>query len=243
MMEMLKSRFTPGTAEDVNFYFEDDRMAVSDNHRMAYWFFRNNTAEGSTLIQVDTHPDCSLFRDSALAHLRDVEPHDCAQQFADDRYDSLHGQTPPVQYGNWIPALLVAHPALFTRVRLLCHKPPGSVVLSDLPQVEEIDEESLTDDLQGYRSCLSIHVDYYFTEHDGTYTQRETNPAPLGHFRRLLATALLNPQVLVFVALSPQCCGGWQNVLPFVRCLDEELGLGLAQEITGRLEQRSPGDG
>lgn len=56
MMEILRSRLTRGTAKDVNFYFEGDRLAVSDNHRMAYWFFRNNAAKGSTLIHVDTHP-------------------------------------------------------------------------------------------------------------------------------------------------------------------------------------------
>jgi hypothetical protein len=114
-------------------------------------------------------------------------------------------------------------------------------VLNALPKVKKIDAGRLGELLQGDRSCLSIDVDYYFTHRDGVYTLRETIPAPFEHFRRMLAPVLLNPRVLVFVALSPQCCGGWHNVLPFVRCLDEELDLGLAQEIAARIEDPSPG--
>jgi len=246
MMEILKSQFTQGNAEDVNLYFEGDRLAVSDNHRMAYWFFRNNATEGSTLIHVDTHPDCSFFRAPARDHMRDAEPYESAQQFADDRLPK-HGSEwqrntrAPVQYGNWITALLDTHPDLFDKVLLLCLKYVNEV--TSLPRIEPASEGDLASLLNQPRSCLSLDVDYYFTDHDGIYTLRDAEAAPLDHFRHLLATAKANPQMPVFVALSPQCCGGWENVLPFVRCLDEEFALDLTQEIEGRLEQRSPGDG
>lgn len=238
-MKVPKICFTPGNADDVNFYFEGDGLAVSDNHRMAYWFFRNNTAEGSTLIQVDAHLDCSYFREPSLAHLREVEPFGSAQQFAEDRYHSDNGETPAVRYGNWIPALLAVHPLLFKRVLLCCHRPAGPLVLKDLPGVEEIDEADVfsSDLLNQTHTCLSIDIDYYFTEKDGTFTLRQTNPTPVKHFRRLLDTSLLLRHVPLFVALSPQCCGGWQNVIPFVQCMDEVLDLDLAQVIKECLKQ------
>jgi hypothetical protein len=214
MMDIHRAKFTTGTAEDVNLYFEGDRLAVSDNHRMAYWFFRGNAADGSTLIHIDAHLDCSYFSDSDREQLRRAEPYCGAQQFAEHRYHSDGSERPAVRYGNWIPALLDVHPHLFDRVLLRCNKPAGPLVLNDLPCVKECYEKDVFSYLTHLpRACVSIDIDYYFARHADTYTQRLTTPAPVEHFRLLLGRVRMNRHVPLFVALSPQCCGGWRRML------------------------------
>lgn len=242
MIDIHRTKFTTGTAEDVDLYFEGDRVAVSDNHRMAYWFFRRNAADGSTLIHIDTHLDCSYFSDSDREQLRRVEPFSGAQQFAEHRYRLDGGETPAVQSGNWIPALLDVHPDLFDRVLLRCHKPAGPLVLKGLSCVKECSEEDVFSSLTDLpRACVSIDIDYYFAHIADTYTQRPTTPAPVEHFRLLLGRVRMNRHVPLFVALSPQCCGGWQNVIPFVQCMDDVLSLHLTQEIQKGLEPPAAG--
>jgi len=224
MIIIRKNQFNEGNADDVNFYFEGDRVAVSDNHKMAYWFFRHKATDGSTLVHIDTHLDCSLFRDCVIEPLQDGEPFFSAQQFADHRCQTGNGEIPAVHSGNWIPALHTVHPHLFKRVLLRCHNDAGSV-LKELPFVKEIDEACVFSDdllLQSH-ICLSIDIDYYFTKRDGLFMQRQTNQEPITHFRRILDAFVLLRHVPVFIALSPEYCGGWQNVIPFVRYMDKVL--------------------
>jgi hypothetical protein len=45
-------KFGPFGREEVNFYFESGKLAVSDNHRMAYWFFIRQTGKGAHVARV-----------------------------------------------------------------------------------------------------------------------------------------------------------------------------------------------
>jgi len=109
-------------------------------------------------------------------------------------------------------------------------------VLSDLP-CTEVEEAYLSspDVLGEPGACLSIDVDYYFKMRGNACSRREMCPEPIEHFQRLLRVAQSYPCVPLFVALTPHCCGGWQNVLPFVKCIDRARDLDLTREIGIRL--------
>ena len=230
MLRSFTSKFISDETDDVNFYFEADQLGVSDNHRMAYWFFAKNTTLGSTLFHVDTHTDCSYFHDSDRAELNKTPSFDSIDQFVRHRYfDPRRGaSTTPVRCGNWIPALLDMQPRLLKRVFLICHKGAGT----ELPCVEKTGEECLwsPDGLDATDACLSIDVDYYFTSSDSEYRLRSVPPEPTHHFQRLLRRCSCS-RVPLFIALSPGCCGGWDNVLPFVDCIDQTFNLTLRKQI------------
>jgi hypothetical protein len=231
MLRFFKSK---DDIDDVTFYFEADQLGVSDNHRMAYWFFVRKATPGSTLIHVDTHTDCSYFRDSNRAELNKTPSLDSIDQFVKHRYPDDGKPRSPVREGNWIPALLDMHPHLLKRVFLICHKKDASIN-ADYPCVEERGEEWLRspNGLDATNACLSIDVDYYFTLSDSEYRQRSVHPDPTHHFQWLLRHGCSHSREPLFIALSPGCCGGWDNVLPFVNCIDQTFNLTLREKIEG----------
>ena len=238
MLRFFKSKFTSGDMDDVNFYFEAEQLGVSDNHRMAYWFFAKNMTPCSTLFHVDTHVDCSFFRETDRDELVETKATGSIEQFVEHRYRTDGILTPPVHWGNWIPALLDMHPCLLKKVKLICHKEAGQMVLAGLPCVEETGEECLwsPDGLDGTHACLSIDIDYYFMSSDSEYRQRSVSPDPRHHFQRLLLRhGCSNSRVPLFIALSPCCCGSWHNVLPFVDCIDQTFNLTLREQIERHL--------
>lgn len=238
MINIFNRRFTSGSAEDVNFYFEVDDFAVSDNHRMAYWFFGRKATVGSTLVNVDAHTDCSYFWDDDRDQLRNMDTNCTVETFVNHRYQRYGCETPPVRYGNWVPALLDMYPQLFQRVHLCCHRSLTGPARSDFSCINEVDEEYLISfgNHGEPAPCLSIDVDYYFTTNGNVYLLRQTNPRPVEHFQQLLLATQTDPCMPLFVSLSPHCCGGWHQVLPFVDCIDRTRGLNLACEIRRCLE-------
>lgn len=235
MLRFFTSKFISDEIDDVDFYFEADQLGVSDNHRMAYWFFAKKMTSVSTLFHVDTHSDCSWFRNTDIAELNKTPSLDNIDQFVKHRYvDPGRGApTPPVRSGNWIPALLTMHETLVEKVFWISHNRVGSQI-ADLPRVEETGEECLgaLDGLDATHACLSIDVDYYFMSSDSKYSRRSVPPDPTHHFQRLMRHG---SRVPLFIALSPGCCGGWDNVLPFVGCIDRTFNLTLREQIERHL--------
>ena len=240
MLRCFKDTFTESDLCDVNFYFESRYLGVSDNHRMAYWFFARKAKKGSVLVHLDTHPDCSYFREDDRKELTKIEDVKGLEAFVNHRYLSPVVSVCPVAHGNWIPALLDMHPELFDTVYLICHEDCGPIVQKDLPKTKKAKEEVFwrVDGLGAASTCFSIDVDYYYyCAGEGQYCVRDGFPAPVEHFSRCISHVLRCPRALLFVALSPSYCGGWNNVMPFVRIIDKSFGLSLSEQVNERLRK------
>jgi hypothetical protein len=200
---------------------------------MAYPFFARRAVAGSRLIHVDTHVDCSYFRQADREALSKLAPENDVREFVELGYSINNRIKSPVGWGNWIPALIDMHPSLFREVDLVCHQRAAPLVLRDLPMARECGEDILwSDSLPGTAHlCFSIDVDYYYDSTGDDYSVRPDYPDPVGHFNQCLSRVAGFPFSLIFVALSPSCCGGWREVMPFIHSLDQLFDLALAREV------------
>ena len=206
---------------------------------MGYWFFLNKIHHGLTLIHIDTHEDCSYFRNCDRNEMLKLEKSPNLEQFIEYRYynKNRNESCSPIRYGNWIPAINDLHPCFFKRVLLICHNSVGPMILKDLPYVEIICEKMLSSLIEKDSSILSISfdVDYYFKSEQDKYLLRKEFSDPLQHFHRFLKLVKSN-SIPLFIALSPQCCGGWGNVLPFIKTIDDVFKYSLRKNVKSRLK-------
>lgn len=191
------------------------------------------------LIHVDTHQDCSYFREEAEQELANL---DVVRNIED--FVSPGGRVKyPVEYGNWIPALLQMTPLLFDEGYLICHK-NCILVEHDLPKLQTAKEERFwsTDDLKERAICFSFDIDYYFEHAEDEYRLRSSFPDPTRHFEKCLQHMKKTPDAVSFIALSPTCCGGWHRVFPFLRIIERNFDISLISDIEENLQQSYPVD-
>lgn len=238
MLTCFKEKFTDSGVRGVNFYFESGVLGVSDNHRMAYPFFARKSSNGSILVHLDTHTDCSLFRKEDREELAKIDFGNDIRRFVDHQYSYRGRLKCPVQYGNWIPALLDTHPNLFDVVYLICHKDCGPIEKKDLPKISEVKEDFFWSSVaSGAKNrCFSIDVDYYYDSANGVYFLRSSFADPVDHFIRCICHVTNNYSGSpLFVALSPSSCGGWDKVMPFLGAIDRHFDASLESEVRKHL--------
>jgi len=61
---------------------------------------------------------------------------------------------------------------------------------------------------------------YYYAIVDQDCHVRPEFNDPVAHFSKCIDHVLKLAPSPLFVALSPECCGGWHNVMPFLHAID-----------------------
>jgi len=241
MLKWFSDGLGKSGVSDVSFYFESGLLGVSDNHRMAYPFFARKASEHSVLMHMDSHEDCAFFREEDKAELAKIDAVADLDAFVSYQYEYNGSAKCPVQWGNWITALLHMFPQLFDRIYIICQGRCTSTSMYTEAEKRVLrraqNEDSLWSSAEtaANSACFSLDVDYYYDCASERYFVRPGFPNPTAHFGRCLRRALDSPGSPLFVALSPSCCGGWENVMPFIQVIDQCCGISLAAQVEARL--------
>lgn len=185
------------------------------------------------MVHMDAHLDCELFLKEDQDALAQIDPAADLNGFVRFKYYDHRAcaQVCPVSYGNWITALLHTHPHMIVDVAMVCGRPLGTI-RQDMPMVRPAAEDVLWE--AGESACrnryYSIDIDYYFDEHYGHAPTSEYSD-PYRHFDKCLRHSLVESASPVFVALSPEFCGGWKQVVPFLQIIDRVADTSLAMQL------------
>lgn len=221
----------------VNLYCEKGNVAVSDNHRMAYYFFAKHAPSHSTLVHIDAHNDCGYFQDHAMDATFNLEENNL-EDFIHYRYKPprFYSEASPVRWGNWITALLKKYPAMFHSVRIISRQRVGPLEKKELPQVEKADcMENVLHKTDCSRFHFSIDIDYYYQLDDNSNGSWRSSPdEAISHFKQYIKTISQYRDALLFIALSPSCCGGWKIQYPLVDVIDNFFGFSLLKNIRSK---------
>ena len=236
METYIQDEFGNSWISEVNFYRGSKKIGISDNHRMAFYHFGKYGENNSHFVHIDTHPDFSRFsKNSREAILANPGYLDTPESFI--KLQRLGEEKVAVNWGDWIEGLRGLFPQLIKSAQICVQKNTASFEQA-WPEAEIISAPAtfpIIPPSSDLPTLYSLDIDYYFTSGGNFCELRIEEPRALEHFRKTLHLIKEAPDCLPFIALSPTCCGGWENTLPFTRIVDEIYGTNVTRIIEEHL--------
>ena len=199
-----------------NFLWKDGRTFVMDNHRAALWCWLQcvNPDERHNLIHIDAHYDAGNSCDPSLlidVDFRNIPVNDYLQLCYPN------SEKPLVRWDNYIPTAMQCYPRLIANGYFATHTlkggPPATFPVENIGpfQLGNYLDTLAESGADSAPLILNVDLDYFFVN-DGRCHYRWCTDEHLSRLVRLIAgiNSNCNTKVLT-IALSPECCGGWDN--------------------------------
>ncbi len=196
-------------SEDLNYFAQADNLFIMDNHLAAIWCWDKLPKDKNlTVVHIDAHYDlgCSppgdfIYRDIDLTEISIDEivnfKHECGYNY--------------FMWDNYIHLFIEKYPSLINEFVSITQQLGG---LSELDGVQfnEFNIWDLSSRLwheYENRKILNIDIDYFFKrDYHATF---EIFSAELVDFFSSWLLKNKSHFDLITIALSPECCGSWDN--------------------------------
>ncbi|WP_285826531.1 UPF0489 family protein [Bacteroides acidifaciens] len=221
---------------NLNFLYKEKNIYVMDNHLAAGWSWLQelNPKESYNFFHIDRHADllCNAPVDKYL-FIKD-NPHLTFDEYTNLEFkDKCSDYIYKVfQWDNYIKQINYLFPNWFTQCYFATHKRendsyPESTKKLDIvyqPNVFELYNsiDYWLKEGRGTKWIFNIDLDYFFNE-DGIQLFTDD-------YIKATVQSLKNGieyVAVLTIALSPECCGGWDNAIRIMNIVTEELGLEL----------------
>lgn len=230
--------------DKLNFLFKQDKFYIMDNHLATGWCWLQelNPDESYNLFHIDQHMD--LWNETpkeAYQHIQSINPlsiHD----FTNLEYRDATSNLPikVFNYANYILLLNNLYPNWFKKCFFACnaycqnkndfniyYNPYGYELPTHIANwIDETDRAEEEKDTNQW--LINLDIDYFFADNKfQLYTDESI---------RVLCDNILKCMdkiKLVTIALSPECCGGWEKAIRITNIIAEKfkLNFDLEKEI------------
>jgi hypothetical protein len=222
----------------LNLLCHTGKTYIMDNHMAAGWCWLQEVDQGQqyNLYHIDRHYDLMASQtDEWVAHLNGIgfdyknTSMEALQQVIFTRPDNPHGGSFPLFcWDNYITILDRLYPGLWHSRTFITHK-DGDIPEEYEDLLFEPGFEQLPVDLgywlenKDHQAVLNLDIDYFFINYNQKYLQLFTDDL-IKVVAREIRSAWDNIAVFT-IALSPECCGGWDNALRVARLITDELAI------------------
>ena len=220
--------------ENLNFLFKQDNFYIMDNHLAAGWCWLQelNPKKKYNLFHIDQHMD--LWNETPHEEYEFIkkEPKLSIKEFTALEYKKPNETTPlkVFNYANYIMLINNLFPQWFGTCFFACaaysqnkndlnirYNPYGYELPTNIEEwIDESDEASNLKDPGKW--LINIDIDYFFHENSfQIYTD---------HYISVLCDSIKNCKekiAVVTVALSPECCGGWDKALRITNLIADQF--------------------
>lgn len=221
---------------NVNFIYKQGNVFIMDNHLAAAycWLWELDKKEKLNFFHIDQHPD--LWKNTSFesyAKIKDsiwISLH----EFLSMSYLKLGGRKEQsFNYANYILQIQNLFPNWFKKCCFACPDDVSDETLIIKYQFDYIQLlGSINDAIEGFfefkedknnRWIINIDLDYFFYHNAFQMLSYEY----ISSFCNELRSALEKSEkiAVITIALSPECCGGWDKVIPVANFVAKELGL------------------
>lgn len=219
---------------NVNFIYKQGNVFIMDNHLAAAycWIQELDKNENLNFFHIDQHEDlCSDAPVKSYIKIKDTS-HISLNEFLSMHYQS--GEKQAFSFENYILQTQRIFPNWFRKCCFACHY---YVVCEELDMIPQLNNINLLGSISnaskwGYatlerdkdnRWIINIDLDYFFYSNA---FQMLTNEYIQFLFEDLKNAMEESKKIaIVTIALSPECCGGWDKVIPIANYIAKELGL------------------
>lgn len=207
--------------QDLNYFAYQDNLFIMDNHLAAIWCWDKLSKDKNiTLIHIDAHYDlgCSPPGGSIYQELdlTTISVNDLTSFKHDWGYSYF-------LWDNYIHTFNDKYPRLINEFISITHRLENLCELEDV-EMEEYDIWNLDSSLwtnTENRKILNIDIDYFFKQ-ETEITFEIFSDSTVDFFSKWL---LKNKHKfdIITVALSPECCGTWENAINMANRIFEPL--------------------
>jgi len=222
---------------DINFLWRKEKVFIMDNHLAAAWCWAQciDVNQSHTLLHLDAHYDAADLWDEE----EDALPKSIKSLSIDDylalTYDGSSSDSPSklFRWDNFITSFVLVYPNAIAKFIWTTHDEGDKPKWTNVCHVHVDDPykflKELVWNLSSPNSILDIDIDYFFgfieRGDQGTCCSIFAD-----NFLREIGysiKACLEKDTLkaVTIALSPECCGGWENAKHLCEVMCEAIGL------------------
>lgn len=219
-------------AEACSFLVQKDQFYFMDNHRLALWcwqdFFQKNKSSELqyNFLHIDAHEDAKVDIDnkwwekiqgiSLNQFMKELSPVGNYSLFRWDNYLPVfvHAQQKKIRKSVFVTHD-VGH-AGFAHQRIKAYN-----LLQEFPKL-------FVDELQW---IINLDLDYFYAKEYKAFLLYDTAWIKL-FFNQLKAQYDKGDIALMTIALSPECCGGWDKAEKVLEIFEEVFNLGVSSYLT-----------
>ncbi|WP_131537886.1 peptide arginase family protein [Pedobacter nototheniae] len=218
---------------DLNYLAKEGNIYIMDNHLAAFWCWSKDLdpMKNYTLLHIDRHNDLSDALVKEAFHLYKNEkfksmPIEKAvalkvnghQMLMWNNFIELYNVFNPYTLKNFEFVTPVKLPAKYRYLKNTSLKRWMNKEFT----LQELFEQQ---DRKAQAKIINLDIDVFFIERNGKYKKILTDNE-LKTFADKIRP-LIDKAALVTIALSPECCGGWENSIAMYNSLNKYLNLSI----------------
>lgn len=222
--------------DTLNFLYRHENIYVMDNHLGAAWCWMDASEDGKTynLLHIDRHYDLlhhknSLNR-SVINEGIELKDLDLQAYLNLKKTDAIGTESPLFRWDNYILNLDYIYPDFFNEKYFATHredvKEDGFITSEvEFYELNNLEELLTSDRINGDGWIVNLDIDYFFSPIEGGKIQVLSDKFIENLIDQLFT---LGPNIKAMtIALSPDCCGGWENSIRISDLICEKMGLPL----------------
>lgn len=226
----FKGRNSSG-AYTLNFLWNSGEIYVMDNHRAALWCWLQHLKKGHVYnyFHIDRHYDALTSQidkwDSVLPDLWSLG----IEEYLKSGYKAHTGDVfPTIRWDNYLSILLKRQKNIFKSAYFATHKE------GDKPHIEffEVDMWDLPGNFSFWISdckrkwVCNLDLDYFFFDKNHDKMDRMLSLSYCEKLFSEIGKNLIGGNIEVLtIAMSPDCCGGWQASESLLEVITKSLGV------------------
>lgn len=211
--------------QNVYFCYEKDTTVVMDNHRCALWHWvdKIDPKKEYNIIHLDSHYDLDRLKLNSSISKKELE----GLSFLDylNYKDHEEDEYFFFNWANYIQPFLNLYPENTAKLFLMINEKPDGVVAGGIDSIERAVDIEGYDALDALRKMfdeyenwiINFDIDYFFKYNMQLYSD-EYIEAVLDELKKF--TSLESS--LLTIALSPACCGGWENAIKILEKMQKK---------------------
>lgn len=224
--------------ENVNFLYNDGKIYVMDNHLCAAWCWlqKVNIESSYNFIHIDRHYDLLGFPSTIETQIKDkgIE----IDKLSFEEYLNLkqlgrnNEQWQMFRWDNYIINTHLAFPTLFNET-LFATQRDGTINNEFVDQ--EVDFLTLANEIDYWLEkknwIINLDIDYFFNRVNDKLFQIFSDEYIIALTEKIKKN-FENIDVFT-IALSPECCDGWENSLRITKIICDILEISFIEELYG----------
>ncbi len=226
-------------AFDLNYLAVDKNIYIMDNHLAAIWCWvrKINTTGKYNFFHLDQHDDCLTSHLTTWLHeikSRKINLSKMSiQEMVELKYNSKlspNGQFQLFQWSNYIPIFFNLFPKLIDEAIFATHNTRPMHKIANENSLVEKEIFDVVNNLNYWISenskrkwIFDLDIDFFFTKHDEQRIQFLSDEYVLAVAEEI-KKSLKSIEILT-IALSPECCGGWDNAIRVAKIITDCLNV------------------
>jgi hypothetical protein len=218
---------------NTNILYRKDNIYLMDNHRMAAWCWANHIDENKkyTIVHIDKHYDTlgSLLKEWTTPIKNGLK------SLSFNEYDSIEFQKNKFEkykifrWDNYIPIFHYFYSNQINKYVFYTHN-QGSIPENLKKHITHCPAHNLINDFYDCSSesednlIINLDIDYFFCSNPH-YFIFFSDYAIAKLVESIMRLVIDNKNNILTIALSPECCGGWDNSIDFIRKYFNKYGI------------------